>query len=142
MTNRSMRRWRVVTCLEAHPPVLVVELFLYDTPEHVRPRGQRDAMQQERNAHLADVRVFRVAQVPQVLDQQVLLAPDEEAAVVLGGFCKGVAVQRDYVETLQRAGENKQRSTQVRRYKTGMPTFLLFLSYEENKVACLFGDNF
>lgn len=97
----------MLTCREPNAPVVVVELLLDDAPEDVRAGGQRDAMQQQRHAHLADVRVLGVAQVPQRLDQQVLLAPDEEAAMLLGRLGERIPVQRDRVQTFQRAGRGK-----------------------------------
>lgn len=42
-----------------------MEGLLHDVPEDVGSVGQRDAVQEQRNAHLANVRVLRVANVPE-----------------------------------------------------------------------------
>lgn len=50
---------------EPDPPIRVMERLLHDVPEHVRTVRQGDAVEEQGDAHLADVRVLRVANVPE-----------------------------------------------------------------------------
>lgn len=58
--------------LEANSPVRMQENFLQDFPEHVAADGQGDAVKQQGNAHLRDMRVFGVAQFPQTASIHVI----------------------------------------------------------------------
>ena len=55
-------------CHKANSPVTVVELLLYHFPEDIRPRWQGDAVEEQWNSHLADVRVLCIAHIPQTVN--------------------------------------------------------------------------
>jgi hypothetical protein len=46
--------------------------LLDHTPEHVGPRWKGDRVQQQRNNFLANVGMFRIAQLPQTTNQELV----------------------------------------------------------------------
>jgi hypothetical protein len=91
--------------------------LLQDFPEGVAADWQCDAVKEDGHADLRNVRVLSIAHLPQAVekgresisctalvlacslfDQQVLLAPDEESAMISRCPCKRIAMQNQGVE--------------------------------------------
>lgn len=105
---------------EPDTPILVMESLLYDIPEHVGAVRKGDAVEEKWHAHLTDVRVLRVANVPQtgiqrqgqlvvlmvidgmhsLLNNEILLTPNEESTMIPGCSIKGVSVQGEYIHAM------------------------------------------
>lgn len=99
----------------------MMERFLDDVPENVQSTRQSDAMQQNWDAHLTNVSMLRIEQIPKtkkpqnlcslrrklhknkivLFNEEIFLAPDEKTSMVPRRPDQRVAVQAHDVQRLQ-----------------------------------------
>ncbi len=97
----EMQQAACSTCSEADSPVFGSEVVVADFPEHVGALRQSEAVENQWDGDVGDLRVLRAKQQPELGDEQVLLGPDEEAPMLTDRIVERLRVQTQVLHRVQ-----------------------------------------